>query len=96
MSSRRRTNYSSPDSRDSSPDSPASVSEHEKGITFSLNRGRTKDSRSLVFGRVDKDDLQDLRSSFRPSFQSKSFDLRCPKLDRQMKRHLKHLHSTEA
>ena len=89
MSGSGRTDDTSSDS-DSSRDSIT-----EKGIVFALDKVRTKEFRFIMIGRVKKDNLKDLRSGFRPTFQSKSFDLTCPKLDRQMRRRLKRLNSID-
>lgn len=43
-----------------------------------------------------KEVLGNLRAKFRPNFESRSFDLRYPQLDRQFRRRLKRLGTRDA
>lgn len=81
-------------SSDSSSSEDDDLTDVKKKFTFS--KTRSKEIRNFLTKACKTEELRQLRKYYDPKFDSKSFDLKRPKLDRQMKRRLKRVRSYDA
>ena len=72
------------------------ATELSRAKEFILKKSRTKQLINFLSKSYKAEELKHLRSEYAPKFASKTFDLKRPKLDRQMKRRLKRVRSHEA
>ena len=95
---RKKKQTSSSSDSDSSYDEPSADDEHDssKAKKFTLDKFRTKQLMNFLFKSSKTDELKRLRGEYAPKFTSKHFDLKRPKLDRQVNRRLKRVRSHEA
>ena len=63
---------------------------------FTLSKNRTKQLFGFLTNSLKTDELKSLRNDYAPKFDLKHFDLKRPKLDRQVKRRLKRVRSYDA
>ena len=63
---------------------------------FTLSRDRTKQLLGYLTRSFKTDELKNLRKDYVPKFDSKHFDLKRPKLDRQVRRRIKRVRSYDA
>ena len=73
-----------------------SDNESDRGIKFTLDKLRSKQFRSFIAAKYNKEDLEALWGGFKPKFDVKKFDLKRPKMDHQIKRRIKRIRTYDA